>query len=443
MTAEALVRDPGTADSALTGEGAPPPKGSIGSALIERILARTAAGLGLGFAAQALPVAIGQIEATHHPLLFLFLAPVVGSLLFAVLAAIAGRGVRVANAAVAVILLAALIAWPLLASNPGIPPGTDPWLLYLVTVATGSATIAWRVRLAAVYTGVVPAVYILVRMSPAGGGAHIGVALLDATYVTILGFTILICVTMLRSAARTVDAAQLAALDRYTGAVRLHAREVEKVQVDAIVHDSALATLLSAARARTPEAQALAATMARLAIDNLHDAESGYHADSAVPAAELANRVRQAAELVPARFAIRGPHLDARTVPFVVFEALCAATVQAMSNSAQHASPDGRSVRRTLTLQPLGEEGLQVVIEDDGAGFDADRVAGERLGVRVSILERVRNAGGTADIVSSPNAGTRVVLSWQPPSPPANLTAEIRGGANDVDRLPLKVWGRG
>ena len=69
-----------------------------------------------------------------------------------------------------------------------------------------------------------------------------------------------------------MDAAQATALDRYSHAVRQHALEVERVQVDSIVHDSVLTTLLSAARAYTPEAKELAARMAGAAIGHLRDA---------------------------------------------------------------------------------------------------------------------------------------------------------------------------
>ena len=68
---------------------------------------------------------------------------------------------------------------------------------------------------------------------------------------------------MLRQAAEAVDSAQEAALERYDVAARQHATENERVKVDALVHDSVLTTLLSAAAAGSPEEQALAARMAR------------------------------------------------------------------------------------------------------------------------------------------------------------------------------------
>ena len=40
-----------------------------------------------------------------------------------------------------------------------------------------------------------------------------------------------------------------------------------------------------------------------------------------------------------------------------------------------------------------------VVVGDDGAGFEPLLVPNERLGLRLSIIERVANAGGIAEVV--------------------------------------------
>src|SRR5690606_13235739 len=125
------------------------------------------------------------------------------------------------------------------------------------------------VRLAAAYLFVVPMIYALIRMTPAGGGAPWERSILDAVYSIILGGAVMIIVTMLRQAAASVDIAQAMALDRYSLAVRQHATETERVEVDAIVHDSVLTTLLAAARADSPDSKQITATMAGNAIRHL------------------------------------------------------------------------------------------------------------------------------------------------------------------------------
>jgi signal transduction histidine kinase len=56
--------------------------------------------------------------------------------------------------------------------------------------------------------------------------------------------------------------------------------------------------------------------------------------------------------------------------------------------------------------------GCLIEIADNGIGFDRASVPGERLGLRMSIEERMANAGGSAEIVSRPGQGTTVILAW-------------------------------
>ena len=99
-------------------------------------------------------------------------------------------------------------------------------------------------------------------------------------------------------------------------------------------------------------------------------------------------------------------------IPVQVAEALYSATMQAMVNSAQHAG--GLLVRRRVQVEATPEGGVLIVISDDGEGFDIGSIAPERLGLEVSIKERVALAGGEASIESAPGDGTTVRLLWHP-----------------------------
>ncbi|HNP15153.1 MAG TPA: ATP-binding protein, partial [Terrimesophilobacter sp.] len=115
-----------------------------------------------------------------------------------------------------------------------------------------------------------------------------------------------------------------------------------------------------------------------------------------------------------APFTIRVVDVGAGTVAAQVAEALYSASIQAMVNSLQHGGgPDG--VERWLRITGSGAEGLEIEIGDDGAGFDPDDVPAERLGLRLSIMERVANAGGRAFVVSRPGEGTVVTIVWPDP----------------------------
>ena len=106
-----------------------------------------------------------------------------------------------------------------------------------------------------------------------------------------------------------------------------------------------------------------------------------------------------------------------------VVDALYTASVQAMVNSLQHADEPGRRARRELRVRGVRASGCVIEVSDNGVGFDRAAVPAERLGLRVSIEERMANAGGTADIVSQPGHGTTVTVAW-----PRRCLEQARGG---------------
>ena len=211
------------------------------------------------------------------------------------------RFVRQSHAIVSIVYVIALLTWPFtIIPGADIFPGIH-WLYYLLTVATACAAVAYNTLFGTLYLLLVPWLYFVGRVMPNGGQAPWELALLETVYSIILGGAIMVLITMLRSASTNVDQAQTAALDRYAHAVRQHALEVERVQVDSIVHDSVLTTLLSAARAETPEAKALAVTMATNAIGHLREASRvGPDDGSTVRVSAVAQRIRDAVEQLSA-----------------------------------------------------------------------------------------------------------------------------------------------
>jgi signal transduction histidine kinase len=217
---------------------------------------------------------------------------------------------------------------------------------------------------------------------------------------------------MLRLAATAVDEAQAAALETYSVAVRHHAIEVERVQVDSIVHDSILTALLAAARANTAQTQALAAGMAEGAIASLRYSERGTVDDeNVVSLRTIARRVAEAASQLATPFEVRTRDIAARSLPAMVAEALYSASVQAMVNSVQHAG-SGPRVKRWVVVRGRDLFGAEIEIGDTGTGFDPSALPSSRLGVRVSIVERVTSVGGGVIIDSSLDEGTVVGIQW-------------------------------
>ncbi|WP_191413716.1 sensor histidine kinase [Salinibacterium sp. ZJ450] len=388
------------------------PRNPISRRQVESIISRSVAAFGIVFGAQTLPAILDQIDQANPVWAAAALTAIGGSLLIAVIASILQRWVRPAHGLVAIVYLMALISWPFAVTNPQLVSGANHWLYYLLTVATATAAISFSTRLATAYLFVVPTLYALIRLTEPGGAVPVSQAVLDAVYAIILGGAVMIIVTMLRQASSAVDAAQATALSRYGNAVRQHATDVERVQVDAIVHDSVLTTLLSAGRAHSPEAQRLSAEMARRAIGHLSDAATGAPADgSTVRASVVAKRIADAVGPLPGHVAVSVRDLGTALVPVAAAEALYSAAVQAAVNSSQHA---GTAVRRWVNVQGV-ENGLHIVVGDDGVGFDLHSVPNERLGVRVSIIERLANVGGRADVATAPGAGTVVSIRWPCP----------------------------
>ena len=379
---------------------------------VEVVASRSVALAGLLFAAQTFPVMLGQAALLHTSWLWAYNVIVFGGLLLGFVASLLRRFVRVANTFIAVGYLVAMATWPLAYLDPEAIAKERPWLWFLCTISTAAAAIAFSRYWAALYLVLAPSVYGIIRLTPSGGAASWDLAALDTMYAMLLGGAVLVIVTMMRDAAVSVDTAQATALARYAHAVRQHATEVERVHVDSIVHDSVLTTLISAARAFSPEAMALSATMASDAIGHLTAAaETTPDDESLVSVEDVANRIANTATTLSADFTTRVIDAGAGTVNARVAEALYSAAVQAMVNSLQHAGSTG-TVKRWMHITGVDTDGLDIEVGDTGVGFDIDAVPAGRLGLCISIVDRVANVGGCAKIVSRPGEGTVVSIRW-------------------------------
>lgn len=78
---------------------------------------------------------------------------------------------------------------------------------------------------------------------------------------------------------------------------------------------------------------------------------------------------------------------------------------EALTNVAQHAGVEESRVR-----VEIGRASLLLEVEDEGRGFDPQKVGDRSAGLR-NISERARELGGTSSIRSAPGSGTRLVVS--------------------------------
>lgn len=388
------------------------PHNPISRRQIETVVSRSVAVFGLVFGAQALPVVFSQLAQLQAGWGYSMAVAIYGAIVISLVASLARRLVTAVYAFIAFAFLVSLIAWPFVQVNQSAVADDRPWLWLICTVATSAAAVAFGSWYATIYLFVAPILYCIVRVTPSGGGKSWESAALDTIYAVILGGAVLILVTLLRQAAADVDSAQAAALNRYAHAVRQHATEVERVQVDAIVHDGVLTTLLSAARAVTPEAKMLATRMARDAMGHLKDAAAASPDDEAtVSMNTLAHRVIGATTTLSSPFELRSANIESGDIPIQSAEAVYSAAVQAMVNSLQHAGA-ALDLRRWLDVRGAEGGGIRIDVGDTGEGFDVSKVPTERLGLRVSIIERVANAGGSVRVDSGSGRGTIISIRW-------------------------------
>jgi len=95
-------------------------------------------------------------------------------------------------------------------------------------------------------------------------------------------------------------------------------------------------------------------------------------------------------------------------IPIAVGIALADATVQAMTNSMQHA---GAKATRQVRIK-ADNRGLKIVVKDDGKGFWESKIPKDRFGIRNSIRRRATAVGAEVRIASSPRKGATIILKW-------------------------------
>lgn len=113
------------------------------------------------------------------------------------------------------------------------------------------------------------------------------------------------------------------------------------------------------------------------------------------------------------------PDQTQEAVPEIVCEALGEATRQALANVRAHAGTMAVSVESVT-----GPTAVRIVVRDRGRGFDPSRIEADKQGVRVSIVGRMSQVGGSAEIRSWPGHGTIVTLAWTAEPEPAPAAAQ-------------------
>ena len=276
-----------------------------------------------------------------------------------------------------------------------------PPLTYVLTMALGATGVVFRPGAG------LPLVLVNLGGLLAERLALVGVvqSIAEAAYIAPAGLTGFLVVRAVRVELQQVERAAATTERRRDAALLARERAELRGRWDSLVHDTVLACLTLASRGQRDEA----ADVAREALRELR----GVQAPVGDPAAAiLAHAARLGLDL----------RLDASEWPQGrPGDALVVAASEALTNVARH------SGQRSAVVTTRSTDGVvQVVVSDQGRGFDPERVPEERLGIRHAIDASMRAVGGRADVRSSPGNGTLVVLR----------TAAHDPGTGDVEPGP-------
>lgn len=183
----------------------------------------------------------------------------------------------------------------------------------------------------------------------------------------------------------------------------------EQRRVARLVHDDVLSVLTAALRLpgrSRPEVREAAARGLRALRSATRSSVAG-EPDRELDSAEAGREIVRVAESIAADADLQVA-LRAGTVPADVLDRSSQALGEALRNSIRHAGDSDPRVTATI-----GGDELRVVVSDRGPGFDPASTAADRMGVRLSILERMRSLPGGSAQVRSGGEGTRVELGWR------------------------------
>lgn len=185
-------------------------------------------------------------------------------------------------------------------------------------------------------------------------------------------------------------------------------RSEARAEMAAHLHDSVLQTLTLIQRSQEPrEMVSLARTQERELrawLFGRAPSSRGVRLRDAIDS--MAGRIERSRQVRVEAIVVGDLELDEG------LRALVAACSEATLNAAKHSGADEVSV-----FVEVEDEQVSAFIRDEGVGFDASAVPGDRRGIGESILRRMERLGGSAEIRTEPGRGTEVVLRLPRPAP--------------------------
>lgn len=305
--------------------------------------------------------------------------------------------------------LYALVALSTFLAIGPVPWDRANWVFNNTTIATSAAALALGRSGAWSYNGIIAILVAISRIRLSDGG-DILTGVQEGLFSFTLAALFITLAQLVSSQARRLDRESQASA-RNAAEVAAHAaRRAERERIDALVHDTALATLMLASRSGA-QLDPVLRRHAGEAADALARGTSPVEVTADTPYADLGELVRDRIRRIDQQIPLSDA--DSTSVPLPVGEALADAAAEAARNALRHA---GDGVLPRVEVSTIGS-GVVVTIHDDGVGFAVDEVPPARLGLRASVFGRLRRVrGASAEIRSAPGTGTTVLLRWEDPS---------------------------
>ncbi|MBS2961710.1 PspC domain-containing protein [Actinocrinis puniceicyclus] len=193
-------------------------------------------------------------------------------------------------------------------------------------------------------------------------------------------------------------------------------RSQERTEVAALMHDSVLHTLTLIQRSSGDSTE-----VARLARAQERELRAWLYEGGPRPRVGDEAAPRTFVQAVKAALAevedLHGIQIELVTVGDAPLDdrlhACVAAAREAAVNAAKYAKGAAISVYAEAETAGGRIRGAEVFVRDRGPGFDLDRVAADRMGIRESIVGRMKRHGGSASIRTAPGEGTEVRIEWR------------------------------
>lgn len=274
-------------------------------------------------------------------------------------------------------------------------------------------------------------------------------ALTRAGYSTTFAGCYCLPINWLIGCARQIDTESQRNSHEEDLATRLGAQLAGSRHARNLVHDHVLAALVSSFPERGMPAKRLRAAAA----DALELLKQPTHSDGHHTTTDLVDQLRSWCQQhthpqVEYQFASAAdPELGTEadlSLSEDEFVEVLAASLEALRNVAAHSSGGNpqRHVHCTVSTQQSAGT-LTITIADDGVGFDTDCLSPLRLGLRQSIVGRMRHLpGGHASVSSEIGHGTTVQLGLRKATPEAHTADALPLTGDGLSATVHGHWGR-